>query len=187
MRVLVIPEDFRQDQYILKPLFDRLFRTTGMGAARIVICQDPLLGGIGEALKTDRLHDVISRYPMTDIFILCVDRDGEETRRRTLDHIEATFGPRFLAVNAWEEIETWVLAGLVLPNHWQWSEVRAEVHVKESFFYELAEQRGLMPGSDRGRQARQVLGHEASRNIHAIRQKCPEDLDALARRLESLR
>ena len=48
MKVLVIPEDFRNDQYILKPLFIRLFRTVGMRAARVNVCQDPLLGGIGE-------------------------------------------------------------------------------------------------------------------------------------------
>ena len=27
MNVLIIPEDFRNDQYILKPLFSRLFRS----------------------------------------------------------------------------------------------------------------------------------------------------------------
>ena len=27
MRVLIIPEDFRKDQHILKPLFERLFRS----------------------------------------------------------------------------------------------------------------------------------------------------------------
>ena len=32
----------------------------------------------------------------------------------------------FLAENAWEEIEAWVLAGLNLPSDWSWAEVRAE-------------------------------------------------------------
>ena len=27
MRVLIVPEDFRKDQYLLKPLFARLFRS----------------------------------------------------------------------------------------------------------------------------------------------------------------
>ena len=30
MRVLVIPEDFRKDQYLLKPLFQRLFSHASM-------------------------------------------------------------------------------------------------------------------------------------------------------------
>ena len=29
MRILIIPEDFRKDQYMLKPIFDRLFRSIG--------------------------------------------------------------------------------------------------------------------------------------------------------------
>ena len=81
---------------------------------------------------------------MTDIFILCIDRDGKEGRRQRLDQIEAEFGDVrvFLAENAWEEIETWVLAGLNLPTDWNWSTVRAEVQVKETYFEPLAAQRG---------------------------------------------
>ena len=30
MNVFIIPEDFRNDQYILKPLFTRLFRNSGI-------------------------------------------------------------------------------------------------------------------------------------------------------------
>ena len=183
MKVLVIPEDFRNDQYILKPLFKRLFRTEGMRPARVDICLDPLLGGIGEALKIERLREIVEQYPMIDVFILCVDRDGQTTRRQGLDHIENTFGSRFLAVNAWEEIETWVLAGLDLPNSWRWVDVREEVQVKEIYFETLVAQREIT--DDLG-QGRRVLGEEAARNIDAIRQKCPEDFDALARRLESL-
>ena len=36
MRVLVIPEDFRNDQYILKPLFSRLFRSIGKPRVRVL-------------------------------------------------------------------------------------------------------------------------------------------------------
>ena len=55
MNILVIPEDFRKDQYILKPLISRLLRHLGVPNPRVVICKDPLLGGIGEALKADQL------------------------------------------------------------------------------------------------------------------------------------
>ena len=118
MRILVIPEDFRYDQLILKPLFSSLFRTLGRRSVRVQVCQDPLLGGIGEALKLDRLAEIIDLNPMADIFVLCVDRDGVLGRRHRLDEIEAKFGNGliFIAENAWEEIETWVLAGLDLPN-----------------------------------------------------------------------
>ena len=46
MNVLIIPEDFRKDQYILKPIFERLFRSIGKRRAHIEVCQDPLLGAL---------------------------------------------------------------------------------------------------------------------------------------------
>ena len=57
------------------------------------------------------------------------------------------------------------------------------MQVKETYFEPFAERRGLSESPGRGRK---VLGEEASRRIAAIRQKCPEDFDALARRLEAV-
>lgn len=186
MKVFVIPEDFLNDQHVLKPLFEMLFRRIGISSARVSVCQNPRLGGIGEALKSERLDEIVTKYSaMMDVFILCVDRDGVQGRRQSLDRIEDEFYGRcvFFAENAWEEIETWVLAGLNLPNEWRWADVRAEVNVKEKYFEPLAARRGLSEAPGRGRQA---LGEEASRRIDAIRRKCPEDFDALARRLEAI-
>ena len=184
MKVLLIPEDFRNDQYILKPIFRRFFRDSGRSFTRVEVCRDPLLGGVGEALKSERLREVIERYEgMIDIFILCVDRDGVVGRRQRLNQIEAEFGAAFIAENAWEELETWVLAGLDLPTDWRWTDVRSEVHVKEQFFELLADQRGL---SDSPGGGRKVLSEQASRRISAIRQKCREDFDSLAQRLEAI-
>ncbi len=185
MNVLIIPEHPSKDQYILKPLFTRLFRQFGARNTRVEVCQDPVLGNVDEALKAERLLEVVEkRQAMTDIFILCVDRDGQAGRRQRLDQIEGEFGNgrAFLAENAWEELETWVLAGLTLLPGWQWPDVRAQVHVKEQYFEPLAAQRGLANAPGGGRKA---LGDEAARNIGAIRLKCPEDFDALARRLEA--
>ena len=96
MNIVVIPEDFRKDQYILKPLFSRLFKHLGASNPKVVdICRDPLLGGIGEALKTEKLAEIVNdQRGMTDIFILCVDRDGDVNRRQRLDQIEAEFQGR---------------------------------------------------------------------------------------------
>ena len=183
MRILVIPEDFTKDQYILKPIITRLIQDIGRRNARIRVCQDPRLGGIGEALKPEQLSEIVERYEgMTDIFVLCVDRDGETGRRQILDGIEERFGPTFHAENAWEEVETWVLAGLNLPSDWRWADVRAEVHVKERYFDALARDRKVDAQLGGGRD---VLGREAAGRIDAIRQKCPEDFDNLARRLEA--
>lgn len=185
MNVLIIPEDFRKDQYMLKPLFSRLFRSMGRRHVQVEICRDPLLGGFREALKSERMAEVVRKHGgMTDIFILIIDRDGDTNRRQSLVRLEEQFDNEqtFLAENAWEEIETWVLAGLSLPGDWSWAEVRAEVHVKEEYFDRLVVERGL---SDAPGGGRKPLGEEASRRIQAIRQKCPEDFDMLGQRLEA--
>ena len=185
MNVLIIPEDFRKDQFILKPLFFGLFRAIGKPRARVEVCKDPLLRGIGKALKSESIEDIVSRYKgMTAIFILCVDRDGDKNRHQRLKDLEKEFGTgrTFFAENAWEELETWLLAGVDLPEDWRWRDVRAEVSVKENYFKPLAEQRGVANTPGEGRK---VLGKEAARNIPTIRQKCPEDFDALAQRLET--
>ena len=184
MNVLVIPEDFRNDQFILKPLFERLFVSLGKPHAHVRICLEPLLGGVNEALKIERMEEIVDQYDgMTDLFILCVDRDGDMGRRIRLNQIEAAFGIGrvFLAENAWEEIETWVLAGLELPEGWTWAEVRSEIHVKEAYFEPLAVQRGVADGPGGGRK---VLAEEAARRISVIRRKCRGDFHALAKRIE---
>ena len=186
MRVLIIPEDFEKDQHILKPIFERLFQSIGKPRARVRVCQNPRLRGIDQALNAERMLEIVERYRgMTDIFILCVDRDGEIGRRQRLDQLESLCSTviEFLAANAWEEIETWVLAGVNLPTAWRWADVRAEIHVKEVYFEPFADQRGLSGRPDGGRK---LLAAEAARRIDAIRQKCPEDFDDLAKRLSQV-
>lgn len=186
MNVLVIPEDSRKDKYILKPLFESLFRSIGRPTARVRICEDPILGGVREALKSSRMSEIVGRHGgMTSMFILCVDRDRELHRRDRLRVLEGEFGDGrvFLAENAWEELETWVLAGLELPDGWRWQDVRAEIHVKERYFDRVAQDRGVHRAPGGGRKP---LGEEAAGRIHAIRQKCPEDFDNLAQRLEDI-
>lgn len=97
--------------------------------------------------------------------------------------MEDEFGPSrtFLAECAWEEIETWALAGLNLPSDWNWVDVRTEIQGKETYFDVFARERGVADGLGGGRE---VLGKEAARYIAKIRQRCPEDFDALAQRLE---
>lgn len=187
MRVLVIPEDFRQDQFLLKPLFNSLFqKRLGLSRSRVRVCQDPNLGGVGEALKAERIQEIVDRYKsMVDVFILCIDRDGVVSRRQALDDIERNVQAPgiswFFAEAAWEEIETWALAGLDLPPEWRWQEIRKEVHVKEEYFEPLVRVRRLEASPGRGRKP---LGLEAARRIDRILQWCPEDFGALAERLE---
>ena len=113
MNVLVIPEDFRKDQYMLKPIITAILAEIGR-IAKIRVCQDPLLGGISQALKWSRINEILNRYQgMVDLFLLRVDRDGIETRKQSLNRLEEKAsealpeGKLLLAENAWQEIEVW--------------------------------------------------------------------------------
>lgn len=178
MNVLVIPEDFRKDQYILKPIVEQLAREVGWTKARVIVCQDPLLGGIGEALKWDRIAEILNRYrSMVDLFLLLVDRDQVEGRRMQLDRLEEqarqylSGSAFFFAENAYEELEVWVLAGHDLGTSIRWQDVRAERDPKEQYFEPLAKRRNLLgePG-----QGRKTLSKEAAGRYSRIRQLCPE-------------
>jgi hypothetical protein len=179
LKVLVIPEDFRKDQYMLRPLIRAMFEFVNKPNAKIEICTDPLLGGVTEVLKWNRIDEVIEMYPMIDIFLVCIDRDGLSGRRDSMNSIEnlaqAKLGNTkrvLFAENAWQEIETWILGGLDLPSEWSWSDIRNEVQVKEKYFIPLSESRGLLDSPAEGRG---VLAEEAAGKYKSIRsQKCGE-------------
>ncbi len=187
MNVLIIPEDCPNDQYILRPILARLFRSIGVPSAKIQVCQNPRLRGVDRALNSGEIRKIVDQYRgMTDLFILCVDRDGEANRKDRLAQLENEFTSirTFVAVNAWQEIEAWVLAAMTdLPSNWTWSTVRCERDVKEVYFDPYVEQRGLSSTPGNGRK---ILGKEASRSINAIRGKCPDDFDCLAKRLSKV-
>lgn len=187
MKVLVIPEDFRKDQYILKPIVTALLeRVPGGSTARVIVCQDPLLGGIEQAMRWDRLVEVLDMYPMIDVFLLLVDRDAVATRREALDKLEQRaakhLGPkrRFLAEHAWQELEIWTLAGHELPREWRWKEVREERDSKERYFLPFAQARGVI---DEPGEGRKTLSMEAATQFRRIASRCPDDIAALVQRL----
>ncbi|ACY16590.1 hypothetical protein [Haliangium ochraceum] len=190
VNVLVIPEDFRKDRYVLKPIITEMMRGLGV-RARVRVCSDPLLGGLGEALKWERISEILERYQgMVRLFLLIVDRDGDERREAKLRELETRargFLRRadrvFLGENAWQEVEVWLLAGLKdLPKAWQWSEVRAERDPKERFYDDYARKRGLQDSPYEGRAA---LANEAAKNYLRIRKLCPDDVAALEQRIRA--
>ena len=188
-RVLVIPEDFRKDEPILKPILEKMLEACGR-KAKVRICKDPLLGGVREALKWPRIREILDRYRgMVDCFLLIVDRDGLAGRKKSLAALEkeaarflGTEG-RFFAENAWQEVEVWALAGLTdLPRSWTWKMVRAEPNAKEAYFELYVRQKGLTAEPFGGRLR---LGQKAAQNYSRIRKLCPEDVGALESRLRS--
>jgi hypothetical protein len=189
MNVLVIPEDFRNDQFVLQPLMRAMMRNVDASSPRVRVCQDPLLGGISEALKLSNLAAIVRRYRgMVDLFILCVDRDANEPRKGILNDLECRIVPFldsnqfFLAENAWQEIEVWVLAGHDLPTDWRWVDMRAEPNPKERYFEPFAQSRGVSDGPGGGRKA---LADAAARRFDRICQLCSEDFAALRNRVSA--
>lgn len=188
MNVLVIPEDFRKDQFILEPVIRAMFSKLDR-PAKVEVLKDPLIGGIREALKLEMLDEIVrDNQGMVDLFLLCVDRDGELGRRTRLDDIEMHFAKKlgagkFLAAeNAWQELEVWLLAGLDLPGEWKWQEIRQERDPKEAYFNRLVVSRKLQNDPGGGRK---TLGVEAAKKYRRIASLCFEDVQVLEKRLET--
>jgi hypothetical protein len=185
--VLIIPEDFRKDEFVLGPIIKRLFKYLKV-KARVEICRDPLLGGVGEALKWSRISEILDdSRSMVDLFLLIVDRDGEENRRQQLTTLETKAADLLngngclIAENAWQEIEVWALAGMKdLPSDWSWSDVRNDRDPKEVYFRPYVQQRGLAASAGEGRD---VLAREAANRYTRVRARCAKDVQRLEKRI----
>jgi len=174
VNVLVVPEDFRKDQFILKPIVRALLAEVGCAKAKVEVCKDPLIGGITEALKWQVIEPILARYRWyVDLFLLCVDRDCSEGRVGALRGLEEKAqamlgtGRFFLAENAWQELEVWILAGHdKLPKDWKWNEICAERDPKERYYLPFAKLSGCM---DHPAEGRGTLANEAARTYKRIR------------------
>jgi hypothetical protein len=145
--------------------------------------------GFDAVRAADSIRGIIANFSAVDLFVLCVDRDGDPHRREAFDDLERKIAkvlpaPRlFLAEHAWQEVEVWALAGINwrLKPKWTWEAIRSERDSKEMYFEPIAKDRLLfeLPG-----QGRKELGEEAARNYAKILQNCPEvrDLEGRIRR-----
>lgn len=185
MKVLIIPEDCRKDQYVLKPLVEKMLLAVGRPRARVEVCFNPRLRGVAQAMDWEILRGILDRNRMVDLFLLCVDRDGHHGRKTGLERLERLAAEslpagRLLAENAWQEVEVWLLAGHELPSDWSWRDVREEPNAKERYYAAFARARGVFDHPDEGRKA---LMREAAARYDRIRQLCPEDIQALEDRI----
>lgn len=183
MKVLVISEDFTNDQYLLEPVIKAMLAQLGKPRASVVICRDPRLRGVDQALDWARIQEILDRYRgMVDLFLHVVDRDGNENRRAALDGLEKKArdylpaGRGFLSEHAFQELEVWGLAGQDLPVAWRWQDVRAERDPKEKYFRPWSQQRGLL---DEPGEGRKTLGREAAARYDRVRTLCKEDVAML--------
>ena len=186
MRVLIIPESPTNDQYVLKPLIEAMLTHLGKPHAKVEVLKNPYLNSVNQALNGEILANIVARYRWVDLILLCVDRDGDEKRVHKLRAREAeaaSVGARLLGENAWQELETWLLAGHDLPSNWNWRDVRDEISAKEVYYIPFAASQNalLEPG-----QGRKRLGAEAAGRYGRVRQLCPEDVANLESRVAEL-
>jgi hypothetical protein len=189
VNVLVLAEDFVKDEHVLQPIIKAMMKAVGKPQANVAVCRDPRFHGTGEALKWTWIKQALDRHRKVDIFLLCVDRDGNKDRRVALDDLEKKAmnelgaNVAFLAENAWQEVEVWLLAGHDLPAKWTWSKIREERDPKERYYLPFAKQRGVLhhPAQGRG-----TLAREAPSRYGRIRQLCKEDVKNLERRTAAL-
>jgi hypothetical protein len=189
MNVRIIPEDDENDHFILKPLFEAMFKHLGKPQADVKI-HHPKVGGWEAVKKWEHIEGIIERFSTVQVLVLCVDRDGHEQRRGILDALEGKAkrtllptGRLFLAEQAWQEVEVWAMAGIDwrLKPKWTWDAIRSERDPKEHYFDPIVKDRGLVDSPGAGRA---ILGAEAACNYAKVRQNCPEIRD-LERRIRS--
>jgi hypothetical protein len=177
VKVLVIPEDPTLDQYILKPVVERLFADWGKNP-RIQILSKPRLRGVSQALDANVLNDIVATYPMVDLFLVMVDRDGDLRRPERVKALEREF-PQLLSCLAIEEVEVWMLALHRESLSASWPDVRAEHHPKEHFAqpFLAAHAPKLDPGQGRAWAMRELGG-----KWKGVLSVCPE-LEEFSQRL----
>jgi hypothetical protein len=174
MKVLVIPEDPTNDQHILKPVVQRVFKDLGRPKTRVEVLQDPCIRGVEQALSWQAIDEILARYFAADLFLLIVDRDGQEGRHVAIDarvQQARDAGKALIGCLAVEEVEVWALAlhASELPD--RWSQVRKECDPKERYFQPLARAKGWLESKGRGRaEAMKALAG----NWRALQQRCPE-------------
>jgi hypothetical protein len=189
VRVLILAEDFVKDQLLLQPIIEAMMKEVGRPRAKVKVCRDPRFHGTGEALKWEFVEQALSRHRgMFDLCLLCVDRDGDRHRQAKLSNLENQAknvigdGRAFLAENAWQEVEVWLLMGHRLPPRWDWRTIRQEIHPKERYYQPFAKNRGTLDLPDEGRDE---LAKEAATRYGQIRGRCKEDLQRLEDRIRS--
>jgi hypothetical protein len=192
MNVLVILEDTPRDQFIAVPVVQALFQFIGRPAK--VAALPERMRSVEQATDLERLLPVLAaRRGMVDVFLLIVDRDCkapdrprggdraaalQNLERQVIGSGELGASCHFLACQAVEELEIWLLAGF---EHASWMEVRDHCDPKEAYFEPFAKGRGVF---EKPAEGRAELMSQAIRRYKRIRHLCDE-LQALEARLSN--
>jgi len=176
--VIVIPEDDRLDTYILTPVLKAALAHVGKPQATVRMVSKPHPRGIDSVLTSSFFEQVMRRYGNADLFLYCIDRDGNAGNDARLRTAVQSASQRIRTVQsvdgrtAHQEIEVWGLAACdrtVLAD--SWATIRAHRDPKEAYFDPVAKSLGVHLGPGRGREH---IGRLAGADYGRVRQRCPE-------------
>jgi hypothetical protein len=170
-RTLVIPEDPTYNGYILKPLVERILEECGRPNAKVMVLTNPKADGYEHAKAL--LDEVLARYKHHNMMLFLPDADGKD-RAAEFAHIEEKSlrsGVKLICCAAVQEVETWLLAGHVGKLQQPWSEVRADVSVKENIFDPFLREHG---DARRAGGGRDLLIQQTLTNYGGLLDRCPE-------------
>lgn len=181
--VIVIPEDC-SDMDMLKPIISAMITNLGSPRAKIQVYKPAVFKGISQVLQLKNINKIVDRYETeADLILLCVDRDADPDTEAKLANLEEKINKKldnnqnlkiFLAENAYQEIEVWLLAGLkefLDTTNFAWQAIRDERDPKDKYFIPFSKEKGYFDYPNDGRQE---LAKEAARNYQRICKMCPE-------------
>ena len=181
--VIVIPEDC-SDMDMLKPIISAMITNLGSPRAKIQVYKPSVFKGISQVLQLKNINKIVDRYETeADLILLCVDRDADPDTEAKLANLEEKINKKlennqnlkiFLAENAYQEIEVWLLAGLkefLDTKNFAWQAIRDERDPKDKYFIPFSKEKGYFDYPNDGRQE---LAKEAARNYQRICKMCPE-------------
>lgn len=180
MKILVIPEDPTNDQYILKPIVEQMVKRVGI-LGRVEVLRDPHLHSITQALDPKLLERIVHENKMIDLFLVLVDNDCDYFKAENkCKERQKQFPGKLLYCLAVQEVEMWMMA---LHEEFArgWQSHRKECHPKENLCAPFLQkmQWDLGPGSGYKRAMRD-LGPKFDRLLNF----CPE-LHSLLQELEA--
>jgi hypothetical protein len=178
--VLIVPEDFTYNGYILGPLVKRMLSECGRPNAIVIPPKGPQPRGYehAKALLRTRYLDL---YRHMNLLLFLPDADGKERSAefRSLEDEADRQGVRLLCCAAKEEVEVWLLAGHRERLRQPWQAIRSDTSVKENVFQPFLHEHGNPKAAGGGRD---VLMEQTLTGYRALLQLCPE-LAELERRI----
>jgi hypothetical protein len=167
----VIPEDPKNNGYILKPIIARVLTEAGLANPRVEVLSRSKLNGIAHAKDAIR-HDLASAYGWMNLWIFVPDAD--RTNADAMNALERELAQKSVSLiccAAQPEVEAWMLAGHRAKISVPWPQVAGHPKFKEEVFDPFMEQHGFpdLPGNGRGRLTLETLA-----NYPALKQFCPE-------------